>query len=47
MEAAMRILEDAKSDMFDYIEVFYNRERRHSYLNQLSPMAFEQRQTGS
>ena len=39
--------EEAKSDIFDYIEVFYNRTRRHSFLNQLSPMAFEQLQTGS
>ncbi len=25
--------EEAKSEIFDYIEVFYNRKRRHSYLN--------------
>jgi putative transposase len=39
--------EEAKSDIFDYIEVFYNRTRRHSFLNQLSPMVFEQLQAGS
>ena len=39
--------EEARSDIFDYIEVFYNRTRRHSHLNQMSPMAFEQLQTGS
>lgn len=39
--------EEAKSDIFDYIEVFYNRTRRHSFLNQLSPMAFEKLQIGS
>jgi putative transposase len=39
--------EEAKTEIFEYIEVFYNRTRRHSYLNQLSPMAFEQLQTGS
>jgi putative transposase len=38
--------EEARSDIFEYIEVFYNRTRRHSYLNQLSPMAFEQSQIG-
>ncbi|MBU9385345.1 IS3 family transposase, partial [Burkholderia gladioli] len=27
---------------FDYIEVFYNRTRRHSHLGGLSPEAFEQ-----
>ena len=26
------------------IEVFYNRKRRYSYLNQMSPLAFKQRQ---
>lgn len=31
----------AQSESFEYIEVFYNRKRRHSHLNQLSPMAFE------
>ncbi len=32
---------DARADVFDYIEVFYNRRRRHSYLGQLSPYEFE------
>lgn len=39
--------EDAKSDIFEYIEIFYNRKRRHSHLDQVSPMAFEQLQCGS
>ncbi len=39
--------DDARSDVFDYIEGFYNRVRRHSHLDQLSPMDFEQLQTGS
>ncbi len=39
--------EEAKTEIFEYIEVFYNRTRRHRYLNQLRPMAFEQLQTGS
>ena len=34
---------DARADVFDYIEVFYNRTRRHSALGYLSPAAFEQR----
>jgi putative transposase len=34
----------AKSEIFEYIEEFYNRVRRHKHLSQLSPMAFEQRQ---
>jgi putative transposase len=39
--------QDARSDVFDYIEAFYNRKRRHSHLDQMSPYAFEQLQTGS
>ena len=42
-----RTRDDAKSDVFDYIESFYNRVRRHSHLDQLSPLAFEQLRTGS
>jgi putative transposase len=38
--------DEAKSEFFDYIEVFYNRVRRHKHLDQLSPHEFErQRQT--
>ncbi len=36
---------DAKSEIFDYIEGFYNRVRRHKHLDQLSPLEFEKRQT--
>ena len=39
--------EEAKSEIFEYIEVFYNRTRRHSYLDQLSPMMFEKLQSGT
>jgi putative transposase len=31
----------AKADVFDYIERFYNPRRRHSTLGYLSPMEFE------
>jgi transposase InsO family protein len=30
------------SAVFEYIEVFYNRERRHSTLGMLSPAEYEQ-----
>ncbi len=33
--------QEAINQIFDYIEVFYNRQRLHSYLNYLSPLNFE------
>ncbi|SMN12305.1 Mobile element protein [uncultured Candidatus Thioglobus sp.] len=33
--------QQAKQSLFEYIEVFYNRKRRHSYLGYLSPNEFE------
>lgn len=32
----------ARADVFEYIEMFYNRERRHSHLGGISPEQFEQ-----
>jgi putative transposase len=37
-----RTREQAKQSLFEYIEVFYNRQRRHSYLGYLSPNEYEQ-----
>ena len=34
---------EAKEAIFDYIEVFYNRQRLHSTLGYLSPAEFERR----
>jgi len=34
-------LDEAKSSIFEYIEVFYNKIRRHSYCNYESPDNFE------
>jgi len=33
--------EDARADIFDYIEMFYNPIRRHGHNNGLSPVQFE------
>ncbi len=35
--------EEATQDIFEYIEVFYNRKRRHSTLGYDSPAEFEAR----
>ena len=34
---------DAKAELFDYLEVFYNQRRRHSSAGRMSPAAFERR----
>jgi putative transposase len=40
-----RTREEARADVFDYIEFFYNSSRRHSFLGQVSPEEFERRNT--
>jgi putative transposase len=35
--------DEARADLFDYIERFYNPRRRHSRLGNISPMEFELR----
>ncbi len=35
--------DEATQDIFEYIEVFYNRRRRHSTLGYYSPAKFEAR----
>ena len=34
----------AGQDIVDYIEMFYNSRRRHSFLGYMSPMEFEKQQ---
>jgi len=38
---------EARADAFEYIEVWYNRKRRHSVLGYLSPAEFEKQATGA
>ena len=33
--------DDARQDIFDYIEIFYNSKRRHNSNNLLSPIDYE------
>ena len=40
-----RTREEAKADVFEYIETYYNAVRRHSTLNDLSPRDFEERRS--
>jgi putative transposase len=40
--AKYRTREQAKADIFEYVEVFYNRTRRHSTLGSRSPIQFMQ-----
>jgi putative transposase len=37
-----RTRDDARADVFDYIERFYNPRRRHSTLGYLSPVGFKE-----
>ena len=41
-----RTRDEARTDVFDYIERFYNRKRRHGYVGNISPVRFEKRTLG-
>ena len=36
-----RTRDEARADLFDYIEMFYNPKRRHGHIGSVSPGAFE------
>ena len=42
-----RTRDQARADIFDYIERFYNRERRHGYVGNISPVQYEDRSLGA
>ena len=44
---AFRTHTEARTALFDYIAIFYHRQRRHSTLGSLSPDAFERRLLGT
>ena len=33
-------IEEVKADIFEYVELFYNRKRMHSYLGYMSPVEY-------
>jgi putative transposase len=35
--------DQARQSIFEYIEVFYNRQRRHSFLDYMTPVEFERK----
>ena len=41
-----RTRDEARADIFDYIECFYNRKRRHGYVGNISPVDFEKQTVG-
>lgn len=45
-EAKSKTREEAKAAIFEYIEVFYNRERIHSTLGYCTPEQFEENYLG-
>ena len=40
-DARFKSREEARTQLFDYIEVFYNRQRKHSTLGYISPAQYE------
>jgi len=44
---ALEFLRRLPANLFEYIEVFYNRKRRHGYLGNISPVDFEEQSKGS
>lgn len=41
-----RTRDEARAAVFEYIECFYNRKRRHGYLGNISPDDFEKQTVG-
>jgi len=41
-----RTRSQARQSIFEYIEVFYNRKRRHAFLNYMTPVEYEEKHAG-
>jgi putative transposase len=46
MHCDYKTRDQARSSIFEYMEVFYNRQRRHSTIQYVAPLAFEVSSTG-
>jgi len=47
MHCDYRTRDQARASLLDYVEVFYNRQRRHSTINYEAPLVFEASTTAS
>ena len=47
MHCDYRTRDQARASLFDYMEVFYNRQRRHSTINYEAPLVFEAAEAAS
>ena len=45
MHCDYKTRDEARASLFDYLEVFYNRQRRHSTVNYKAPLVFEESST--
>jgi transposase InsO family protein len=41
MHCDYKTRDEARASLFEYMEVFYNRQRRHSAIKNLTPLVFE------
>jgi transposase InsO family protein len=41
MHCDYKTRDEARASLFDYMEVFYNRQRRHSAIKNVAPLVFE------
>ena len=41
-----RTRSQARQSIFEYIEIFYNRKRRHAFLNYMTPVEYEEKYAG-
>jgi transposase InsO family protein len=45
MQCGYKTTDEARASLFDYMEMFYNRQRRHSTINYVAPLALKHQQS--